>query len=56
MCSCEIDSKRYKDYQMNIIEPYVIYRRRQQNVVDAHFKSSIQEVKSINPSHEESMG
>jgi hypothetical protein len=56
MCSCEIDSKGYKDYQMNIIEPYVVYRRGQQNVVDAYFKSSIQEVKSINPSHEESMG
>ncbi len=41
---------------MNIIEPYVVYRRGQQNVVDAYFKSSIQEVKSINPSHEESMG
>jgi hypothetical protein len=36
---------------MNIIQPYVVYRQGQQNIVDAHFKCSIQEVKSINPSH-----
>jgi len=40
---------------MNIIELYVVYKGGQQNLVDAHFKSSIQEVKSISPSHEESM-
>jgi hypothetical protein len=33
---------------MNKIEPYVIYRQRQQNVIDAHFKCSFQEMKSIN--------
>jgi len=45
MCSCEIDSKGCKDYQMNIIELHVVYKGGQQNLVDAHFKSSIQEVK-----------
>ncbi len=37
---------------MNIIEPYVVYKQGQQNIIDAHFKCLIQEVKSINPSHE----
>jgi hypothetical protein len=36
---------------MNIIQPYVVYRQGEQNIVDAHFKFSIQKVKSINPSH-----